>query len=152
MDVTELSNRILVRIITNSESGCWLWVGDTRNGYGRIRTYANKKVTYHRAHRYVYEILVGPIPEGYHLHHICENTLCVNPEHMEPKTQEEHNKIHHAKESCLHGHIFTAENTYIRSNGTKSCRACNRERNKKYNQKPERKKYQREYQKRRRQQ
>ncbi|WP_369010576.1 HNH endonuclease signature motif containing protein, partial [Bacillus cereus] len=42
-----------------------------------------------RAHRYVYENLSGPIPEGMELDHLCRNPPCVNPDHLDPVTHEE---------------------------------------------------------------
>ena len=62
--------------------GCWEWTGrKDRDGYG---LYGNR-----RAHRVVYEALVGPIPEGMTLDHLCFNRSCVKPEHLEPVTQAE---------------------------------------------------------------
>lgn len=66
----------------NTETGCWDWIGPLdRYGYGRK---GNDK-----AHRYVYELLRGPIPAGMVLHHRCENRRCVNPAHLEPLTNTE---------------------------------------------------------------
>lgn len=44
------------------------------------------------AHRFFYEREVGPIPEGYHLHHRCEQTRCVNWEHVVPMTSQDHRR------------------------------------------------------------
>lgn len=68
---------------------CWLWTGGgvTRHGYfyGRL-TVGRRQVL---AHRYAYELLVSPIPEGLELDHICRVTRCVNPTHVEPVTHAE---------------------------------------------------------------
>lgn len=62
---------------------CWLWTGTIRpDGYGQV-TVGRKQ---QRAHRLVYELLVGPIPEGLTLDHLCRNPPCVNPDHLEPVT------------------------------------------------------------------
>lgn len=58
---------------------CWVWTG-TRRGtdYGRFCEGVNKL-----AHRVSYEHFVGPIPVGKEIDHLCRNTLCVNPRHLE---------------------------------------------------------------------
>jgi hypothetical protein len=69
-------------------SGCWEWQGARSNaGYG---THGRVKV-----HRFVFEVLRGPIPPGMDLHHTCENPPCCNPEHIEMMTKGDHT-AHHA--------------------------------------------------------
>jgi hypothetical protein len=60
--------------------GCWLWTGAKSKGYGSFRP-DNK--TNGWAHRFAYELLVGPIPDGLHIDHLCRVPACVNPAHME---------------------------------------------------------------------
>lgn len=68
------------------ESGCWEWQRPTNErGYGRA--YINGRGV--RAHRYMYEKLKGPIPNGLVLDHLCGNPGCVNPDHLEPVTNAE---------------------------------------------------------------
>ena len=68
------------------ESGCWLWQGaKDPKGYGMARH--NGKVC--RAYRVIYEELVGLIPEGLEIDHLCRVHACVNPEHLEPVTHRE---------------------------------------------------------------
>lgn len=67
---------------------CWEWIGTTdRNGYGHIWGGPGKGPL--AAHRVAYELLVGPIPDGLCLDHLCRNTSCVNPQHLEPVTYAE---------------------------------------------------------------
>jgi len=63
------------------ESGCWVWRGSRfRTGYANI---ANDPGKTRLAHRVVYEALVGPIPQGLVLDHLCRVRHCINPEHLE---------------------------------------------------------------------
>jgi hypothetical protein len=64
---------------------CWLWTGAVgSSGHGRIRPHGRLL----QAHRWVYELLVGPIPEGLDLDHLCRIRRCVNPDHLEPVTRQ----------------------------------------------------------------
>lgn len=68
----------------NRTDDCWLWTGElNKQGYGRFWHDYRKD----QAHRYAYELLVGPIPEGLQLdhRHTCPKN-CVNPEHLRPAT------------------------------------------------------------------
>lgn len=59
-------------------TGCWNWNrGFSGSGYGLI--YAD--IVNVVAHRHYYQVLVGPIPKGMVVHHVCGNKTCVNPEH-----------------------------------------------------------------------
>lgn len=115
--------RILARIII-TDTDCWEWPGAINNhGYGVISISVGN-LAY--VHRLVYEALVGPIPEGKELDHLCENTRCCNPEHLEPKTHLIHMQ-RNRKSHCRHGHLYTPENTYTRPNGKRHCLTCRRE-------------------------
>lgn len=59
---------------------CWTWRGG-RNGDGYSTFNDGRRNV--GAHRYSYETLVGPIPEGLELDHLCRNRLCVRPDHLE---------------------------------------------------------------------
>lgn len=69
------------RYIPVPETGCWLWLGGwSINGYGYHRpTKASLQTS---AHRFMYELLVGKIPDGMYLCHKCDTTPCVNPDHL----------------------------------------------------------------------
>jgi hypothetical protein len=64
-------------------TGCWVWQrARDKKGYGFVRVSGRNR----RAHRVLYEQAKGPIPEGLQLDHLCRNTSCVNPNHLEPVT------------------------------------------------------------------
>lgn len=77
------------------ETGCWnwlLWLHHEGYGYGRQTSGKNM-----RAHRLIWEEQRGPIPANLHLHHVCENRRCVNPDHMELLEPFEHHRLHEEK-------------------------------------------------------
>lgn len=74
---------ILALAYPEPNSGCWLWEGRLdRNGYGHVK-YQNRSWL---AHRIVYTLLRTDVPAELHLDHLCRNTSCVNPDHLEPVT------------------------------------------------------------------
>ncbi len=113
-------------------SGCW---GHAKTGFikGGYRNNVRAEGRYKNAHRAVYEWLVGPIPDGLQIDHLCRNPGCINPSHMEPVTPRENvmrgdtiAAENAAKTHCKHGHEFTAENTYVwpKKPNSRSCRRC----------------------------
>lgn len=115
---------------------CWIWTAaKNTDGYGRFL--GDGRVV--QAHRFAYEMLRGPIPDGLHLDHLCRVVACVNPDHLEPVTVRANllrgntsTARRAAQTHCIHGHEFTPENTYIKPNGCRRCRECSRESDRRY--------------------
>jgi hypothetical protein len=119
------------------EDGCWIWTASLdRSGYGRFFFSSPTRL----AHRASYELLVGPIPDGLEIDHLCRVRCCVNPAHLEPVTAKENNRrkelalgIGVFATHCKHGHEFTPENTYFGPTHKaakplsqhRCCRTCN---------------------------
>ena len=118
---------------------CWVDYSRKANvkGYPVVRI-ARKNVL---AHRLSYEIMVGPIPEGMTVDHICGNKVCYNPAHLQLLTRSEHTSLEHQrgvahnvsdwcanKTHCPAGHEYNNINTYRRPDGGRDCRECRLER------------------------
>lgn len=87
------SPEALFESLVERTDSCWNWTGALAKGYGRI----NHAGSTYAAHRWSYEHHVGPIPEGLDIDHLCENTRCVNPDHLEPVTGPENTRRYHER-------------------------------------------------------
>ena len=65
---------------------CWLWQAALTNGYGRFHATRNGKSDMYAAHRVSYTIIMGEIPDGHVLDHVCRHPACVKPKHLRPVT------------------------------------------------------------------
>jgi hypothetical protein len=108
---------------------CWIWIGarNGKDGYGSFRVTGQPTV----AHRAGYQLIVGPIPEGLTLDHLCRNRRCVNPQHLEPvpfavnvARGESPTAVNARKTHCPQGHPYDEINTMPRRRGGRNCRAC----------------------------
>lgn len=126
------------KIFFDTNSSCWYWIGYINDqGYG-ISSYLvgdNKRRSI-RAHRILYEIHKGPIPEGLVIDHLCRNRCCVNPNHLEAVRQyvniartdawEKCKAKKAAITHCPRGHEYAGDNLIykMRSDGRYSIRLC----------------------------
>ena len=106
---------------------CWVWTGAHMNkGYGTF-SIDGRNV---RVHRWVYEQLVGLIPTGLVLDHLCRRRDCVNPAHLEPVTNAENVRRGEPAQRthCPKGHPYAGSNLLIkkRVDGRtyRACRVC----------------------------
>lgn len=122
-----------VRSIGAGHDDCWEWSGFRHpRGYGRFMD----KGKGYQAHRFAYEQVIGPIPEGLQLDHLCRNRACVNPAHLEPVDNQTNTlrgegltAENARKTECKRGHPLVPENVYvIPSTGSRVCRRCNTDR------------------------
>lgn len=115
---------------------CWIWKGEVMDsGYGRMSKAYGRK----RAHRYVYEHMVGKISFGLHLDHLCRNRICVNPDHLQPVSPRENILRGEGiaaqmarKDVCAKGHPLKGKNLIFHFNTAKrryyrSCRICKKD-------------------------
>lgn len=108
---------------------CWEWSASKNGGgYGRMHYTGNGAITSLAAHRIGYEIVIGSIPDGLYLDHLCRNPGCVNPYHLEPVT----NRVNvmrgatgefAARQECIWGHPKEG-NLYQNPSGSKGCVVC----------------------------
>lgn len=126
-----LLERITAKI--NVDGVCWEWTGaKNKYGYGAIQRGRRTGVV--RVHRALWEELVGPVPDGLELDHLCRNRACCNPDHLEPVTRQVNvDRGSRAagrprRTHCTHGHPLTPDNT--RPSG--ACRQCANNRNREY--------------------
>ena len=123
---------IMRRVGIPDENDCWPWEGTIDPaGYGR-GSFGGVTAMAHRA---VYLLIKGDIPQGFDLDHLCRNRRCVNPDHLEPVTH--HENCRRGKQAqqthCVNGHEFNEGNTLIRYRADKvttyrQCRSCVSER------------------------
>lgn len=137
---TTLAARFWAKVDKRGPTECWEWVRYL-NVYGYGQFSVNARVT-KLAHRMAYELMLGPIPDGLVIDHLCNNPRCVNPAHMEAVTQDVNAQRRHARTGCSpsktrplrhriathckNGHELNEASILIRADGYVSCRICQR--------------------------
>ena len=125
-----LPERFWAKVSPVPNTGCWMWTGYcTPLGYGKAWRHPRVWL----AHRLAYHALVGAIPDGLELDHLCRAPGCVNPIHLEPVTHRENclrgtgfSAANARKTHCIHGHEFSPTNTLRKKGGRRLCRICRR--------------------------
>lgn len=116
--------RFWAKVHPEPNSGCWLWsaaLGGFENTYGKFGWQGASRY----AHRISYEQLVGEIPEGLEVDHLCRTRLCVNPAHLEPVTPGvNQRRAGDAIERCPAGHLRSVSGVYEDRQGHKKCKDC----------------------------
>jgi hypothetical protein len=91
LDQAAILARFMEKVRVDPETGCWEWLGAVKTAvhygdqpYGNFRVGARVM----SPHRFAYQTLVGPVPDGMELDHGCRNRLCCcpYPDHLEPVT------------------------------------------------------------------
>ena len=125
--ISDLPPRLARKIRVNAVTGCWEWANGRPDRYGQVWWKGSNR----RAHVIVYELLVGPVPDGLQLDHVhergCRSKACCWPVHLEPVTQSENQRravvLRTPKAKCPQGHRYDESNTIV-YRGWRYCRAC----------------------------
>jgi hypothetical protein len=129
-----VEQRFWEKVIRGKDDECWEWRG-AHDTAGYARFHVDMRRRREGAHRFAYELLIGPIPEGLELDHLCRNKGCINPYHLEPVTRSVNvrralafNPRKH-KTHCPQGHALAGENLYVYIGRRKTaylCKECRR--------------------------
>lgn len=144
-------DRLLEKVSINPISQCWEWTASLdKKGYGQFELNGRNR----RAHEVAYELLRGIIPDGLEPDHVCKNTRCINPDHLEPVTHRENvlrgtspMAINARKTHCGRGHELSGRNLGVRDGGNRYCKRCSADNLRKWYR--NNREHNREYQRRR---
>lgn len=133
-------SRFWAKVRKEPGDGCWLWLGSLVRGYGDFWPEAQRKAPRRaKAHRFSWILANGPIPDGLQVCHHCDTPACVRPDHLFLGTVSDNLKdcvakgrhryyVAPPKVACPQGHLYEPGNLVRRSDGSRRCRRCNRER------------------------
>jgi hypothetical protein len=137
-----LDERFWDYVSPEPNSGCWLWTGTiSSTGYGQLRMANSGRHSLMFATHISLMLAGKPLPDGLYALHRCDNSYCVNPDHLFAGTQLDNirdamAKGRHSKPPlcqkgsrplktiCVNGHSLTGDNVYVRPDGFRTCRQC----------------------------
>ena len=117
----------------DASGDCWEWTAAlaVRGGYGWFNPGNDRPTT---AHRVAWRLLVGPLPEGLELDHLCRNPPCVNPDHLEPVSHSENVRrgaspriLASRRGTCQRGHPRSESVLRRGTDRVVYCKTCRRE-------------------------
>lgn len=122
-----LRERFWAFVEEDPETHCWVWQGRINaKGYSAFGLWGGQV----RGHILSYELMVGPVPEGLVVDHLCRNRACINPGHLEPVTNRENilrgkgaAARNARKTECSKGHPFDG----VDNRGQRTCSVCARD-------------------------
>jgi hypothetical protein len=118
-------NIVLVMLkVVELPSGCWVWTGCTDDdGYGKVQVDGRDL----KVHRYLYEEIVGEIPEGFEIDHVCCTRTCVKPLHLTAMTHADNWQAcwDRGRAACRNGHPWSLFEKF-HPDGARYCGECRR--------------------------
>lgn len=136
VDRPSLEERFFAHV-TEDANGCWIF--DKVNDKGYALFHVDRIPV--EGHRWCYLFLIGEVPAGLTLDHLCRVRRCVNPWHLDVVPHRINilrgvgpAAVNAKRTQCVDGHPFTRENTYVTPDGRRQCRICMRRRAEKYQQ------------------
>lgn len=133
----EMSDADLARFMSKIDTTgpCWRWTGGHNGlGYGQFHKRSSDGRRQRYAHRFAYELFVGPIPEGMTIDHACDRGRegCLTPSHLRlmpmvdnVRRSESNILMRKSRQThCKHGHPLSGDNLYVTPDGRRQCHIC----------------------------
>ena len=114
------------------QSSCWLWAGNVlSNGYAKAPETITRRYGIKTMHRFMYMYFSGELESELVIDHICNVSICINPEHLQQITSKENvlrssispAAINSKKTHCPRGHPYS----HVDPAGSRRCRVCHRD-------------------------
>lgn len=127
LDLEEKLAAAIAKKIRIDATGCWRYGRVSAQNYARIMVFGRMLLV----HRVAYILVHGPIPENYHIDHLCNVPGCCNPDHLNATTPKLNNArsnsrsaINTRKQTCIRGHPLSGDNVRYTKQGQRQCRQC----------------------------